>query len=305
MTWSTGTELRSFPYEIIRSPNYKELLRAHLWAEVILENNPCLRLAWPNLLVERPLVVVLNTWVNRPDGKVAWQDRVKLGWLGRAKAVIAVSEALRRRTCERAIVIGNPYQAERFRRLPEIVKDRDFVFLGRLVSDKGAAQAVEAIAALRGDIDPDLWCDLTIIGDGPEKEQLERQVADLGLSKQVAMTGSLSGEELVACLNRHRFILVPSTWEEPFGNVVLEGIACGCVPVASNGGGLPDAMGNAGLLFERNDHRDFVAILNKLLETPQLENDLRVVAGPLHLSNHQPAEVAGRYLSVLEAAMNK
>ncbi len=299
VTWSTGTELRSFHYEIIRNPGYLEILRAHLWAEVILENNPCLRLAWPNLLIPRPLVVVLNTWISRPEGKVAWQDRLKLSWLKRARAVIAVSDALRRRTYEDAIVIGNPYQAERFRRLPGVVKDRDFVFLGRLVSDKGASQAVDAMATLGAGAEQ--GCNLTIVGDGTERSELERQVIDLGLTTRVTFAGPQGGEKLVVCLNRHRFILVPSAWEEPFGNVVLEGIACGCVPVASNGGGLPDAVGGAGLLFERNNQSDFIKVLRKLVETPFLEEKLRD-SGPEHLSHHQPAQVAGRYLAVLEKA---
>ena len=63
-------------------------------------------------------------------------------------------------------------------------------------------------------------------------------MAALGLERQVEFTGVLQGETLVRTLNAHRIMVVPSRTPEPFGVVALEGIACGCVVVGSEGGGL-------------------------------------------------------------------
>src|SRR5690606_40338743 len=92
---------------------------------------------------------------------------------------------------------------------------------------------------------------LTIIGDGPEAPVLKALAVKYGLEHKVDFKGSLQGKELVDCLNQHKLILVPSRWEEPFGNVALEGMACGCIPVVSDGGGLAEAVGHAGLTFQR------------------------------------------------------
>ncbi len=89
----------------------------------------------------------------------------------------------------------------------------------------------------------------TIIGSGPEWEPLRRQVEALGLDDRVEFAGMLSGEALAQSLNRHRVIAIPSRWEETFGMFALEGLACGCIPVVSTGGGLADAPGR-GIVFE-------------------------------------------------------
>ncbi len=293
------------PYEVVRSPGVRTLLKEYLWADVLFENNPCMRLSWPNLFIGRPSIIALNTWVSRLDGSLAYQDRVKLWWLGRAQQVIAVSDALRKRCWPAATIIENPYQAAQFRIMPEITRTSDFVFLGRLVSDKGVDQAITAIHRLTNSPDKHLFSSskptLTVIGTGPDLGQLVQLVASLGLEQQIHFTGALRGEALTKCLNRHRFLLVPSAWEEPFGNVALEGMACGCLPIVSDGGGLPDAVGKAGLLFRRNDVDDLVASIQHVLRHPELERQLRSEA-PGHLAAHHPELVARRYLDVLESA---
>lgn len=220
--------------------------------------------------------------------------------------VIACSNAIRKRCWPDSFVIENPYEKDIFRMLPDVPKTADFVFLGRLVSDKGADLAIQAFHSLFTERDLQKAVPsnllLTIVGDGPEKERLEGMVSELGLQKNIAFRGSLSGELLVNCLNRHRFILVPSLWEEPFGIVVLEGMACGCLPIVSDGGGLPDAVGNAGLTFRRGDVDALVSCIRKVLENPGLEKQLREAATS-HLAAHYPDVISGRYLEIIERAV--
>ncbi|UOQ69531.1 glycosyltransferase family 4 protein [Hymenobacter volaticus] len=250
LTWSTLTTEAYFPFEVVRNPSKKELFRQHAWADVVFENNPCLRLAWPALFFNRPSVVSLNTELDPADG-ATW---VKQAWLKRATSVISVSEAVRRKCWPAAAVIGNPYRAREFRLIPSVVRTNNFVFLGRLVSQKGTAVAVQAfgqvLTRLRAHGGQHLPT-LTIIGDGPERLSLEGLVASLNLSAHVQFTGFLEGSALARELNRYRYLLVPSLFGEAFGNVVLEGMACGCLPLVSDSDGLPDAVGKAGLIFPR------------------------------------------------------
>ena len=301
LTWSPDNSKRAFPYRITRNPRTRQLLQAHRWADLVFENNPCFRLGWPGIIFKRPTVTVINTWITRADGQTTLRDKIKTTWwLGRSTQVIAVSNAIQKACWPKAMVIGNPYRTDNFFIDPGIQGEADFVFLGRLVSDKGANQAIEAIYRLR---QFGHYPRLTIIGDGPEKQTLEQQVASLSLQEAVVFTGALQGERLRKMLNQHRYILVPSAWEEPFGNVVLEGMACGCLPIGSDGGGLPEAIGRAGLTFKRNDIDSLVHCMRRVLENPALDKFLRDAA-PQHLQAHHPHIVAQKYLQVIAQAFN-
>lgn len=298
LTWTNERGDKSFPYEVIRNPGKLDLFRHHFWADLVFENNPCLRLSWPAFFLRKKSVVALRSWIKRDDGQWGWQDKLKRKWLGRANGVIAVSNVLRDVCWPSAVVIGNPYRNELFRRLPGQIQSKDFVFLGRLVGDKGADLAIKAIASLKSP------SSLTIVGEGPELENLKQLTHDLGMDSSVSFTGALTGEELVTALNDHKYMLVPSTLIEPFGNVALEGMACGCLPIVSDGGGLPDAVGSAGIVFERGSLDSLVNTLKDLLNSPFREKELRDHAA-LHLENHFPEVVSSRYLDVIDLALKK
>jgi glycosyltransferase involved in cell wall biosynthesis len=302
LTWSEDPTSRVFPFLVVRKPNLRKLLSEHAWADVILENNPCLRLSWPGILYHKTSVVVLNTWISRMDGSLAFQDVLKLLWLKRASKVIAVSRVLRDGSFKAAIVIGNPYRAAELKILDGIRRDKDFVFLGRLVSDKGADLALKAFekvlrftAVDNGRHKP---VTLTIIGDGPDMNSLKALATRLKVADNVTFTGSLTGQRLVTALNQHKFMIVPSMWKEPFGNVALEGMACGCLPIVADGGGLPDAIGNAGMVFKRGELSSLVKVISKLLNNTKLVRELNLKAHN-HLQNHHPDVVSQKYLRVI------
>ncbi|MGK7394477.1 MAG: glycosyltransferase family 4 protein [Candidatus Cyclobacteriaceae bacterium M3_2C_046] len=277
------------------------MVKAHQWADVIFENNICLRLAWPASILQKPKVIALRTWIARSDGSVSKIDQIKLHYLKFARQVIAVSDKVRQKSWTKAHVIGNPYRINLFNRKTSIKKDRDFVFMGRLVSDKGADMAIKAIFELIKSDYRDIT--LTLVGNGPEMENLQALAKDLNIKKNIQFTGALKGENLVNCLNEHKYILVPSVWEEPFGNVVLEGMACGCLPIVSNGGGLPDAVGQAGIIFERGNLKDMVTVILNLLSSKEIEDKIRKKM-PEHLKEHHPAKVAKKYLDIIQSAVN-
>jgi len=308
ITWTADGQENRFPFRVVRKPGKMDLIREHSWADVVFENNPCLRLTWPNVFLGKPSVIALNTWVSRVDGRTGWQDVLKTLWFRRAKDIIAVSDALRRKNWEKAIVISNPYRADLFKENKQIKRDIDLVFLGRLVSDKGADLAIEALHQLAQEGaqsgEPEVGYRLTIIGDGPEAPALRALAAKYGLEGKINFQGALRGKELVDCLNQHKLILVPSRWEEPFGNVALEGMACGCIPVVSDGGGLPDAIGRAGMIFKRGDAEDLVRCIREIFQSSELEGRLRKEARE-HLLEHHPKKVASRYLKVIRGAVSR
>ena len=85
ITWTKSADDKKFPFKVIRNPGIRPLLNEHRWADVILENNPSLRLSWPNLFIHKPLVIALNTWVTRLSGEKGIRDKLKQLWFKRAK----------------------------------------------------------------------------------------------------------------------------------------------------------------------------------------------------------------------------
>jgi glycosyltransferase involved in cell wall biosynthesis len=285
---------RQFPYTVLRRPSARLLLASFRWADIVLQNNLEVRQLWPLLLCRRPLVIGLQTWIRTSAGERGVLPQLKQMVLGAADQLVACSNAIRIDCSPRANVIGNPYNSSLFRVVCPQMRRPAIAFLGRLVSDKGGDLLLNAFAALS----PCDWR-LSIIGEGPDRGALERLSSDLGISHCTDFYGPLRGEFLVQVLNQHEILVVPSRWCEPFGVVVLEGQACGCVVLASDGGGLPDAVGEAGLLFRRGDQADLTKKLHLLMADSQLRARLRAQA-PRHLANFKEDLVGAYYLRLLK-----
>ena len=104
----------------------------------------------------------------------------------------------------------------------------DVVFVGRLVSHKGAHVLIDALAILR---DRDTVARCVIVGRGPERGALERQAAACGLSEAVQFLENLDDDELHGLVKASRVFVLPSV-REGFGIAVAEALACG-VPVVT------------------------------------------------------------------------
>src|SRR5260221_8166174 len=119
----------------------------------------------------------------------------------------------------------------------------DFVvgFAGRIVEEKGWRVLVEALATLPDDVK------LAVAGDGPDLGALVG-----ALPGRVHSAGLLPKDKLWGFYAALDCLAVPSLtrprWKEQLGGTLLDGLASGVPVVASASGGLPDAMGDAGVL---------------------------------------------------------
>ena len=292
-TPGTGDDA-SFPYDIVRFPSAASMLSLLRWSDVFFHHNVSLKGIWPLLIVRRPWVVAHHGWYTRSNGSLGWQDWLKR-FAARFATNIAVSQSVADNLPVQCTVIPNPYRDDLFCKLPEVNRDRELVFLGRLVSQKGCDLLLDALALLRSE---GLKPRLTVIGNGPEESRLKERAQRLGLDNQVEFVGMKGGEELVRLLNKHTIMIVPSRWNEPFGIVALEGIACGCVILASSGGGLSDAVGPCGITFP-GDLQALVNQIKVLLHNPHILSHFLSYAED-HLGKHAPLRIAGEYLDVLK-----
>ena len=285
-----------FPYRVYRQPGFLQMLGLVCWSQAVLHNHISLRAALPMLFCWRRWVIAHQTSLRRADGSLGLLNCLKRAVLPFAQSV-AISKSIAEDLPKVAAIIPNPYADHVFRDLHPATRPFDLVFLGRLVSDKGCALLLDAMAKLATD---GLRPRLLIIGRGPEEQRLRDQTTTLGLAGQVAFAGPLSGEALVRRLNEARILVVPSLWNEPFGIVALEGIACGLAVVGSAGGGLPEAIGPCGLTFPNGDAAALAARLTELLRDPSRIAHL-LASAPAHLARHNPAAAAEAYLSVMQA----
>jgi glycogen synthase len=300
ITQTTGTA--NLPFPVIRRPGPFELLRQVSWCDVFLQNNISLRTLWPLLFVRRPLFVAHQTWLTNTRGHVGWPQQLKRFVLRFAKS-IAISQAIADKLPASSVVIGNPYDDDVFRNFYSGNRTTDLIYVGRLVSDKGVDLLIEALSILRSRQMSELQQSgsatrLTIVGDGPERAKLEKQISDLGLQSWIEFKGNQSGGELAEILNQHRILVVPSRWPEPFGIVALEAIACGCAVVGSEQGGLREAIGPCGITFPNNDARALANSLAQLINYPA-HCDLLLRNASSHLSRFTKRQVANAYLDFI------
>ncbi|MCM2281807.1 MAG: glycosyltransferase [Bdellovibrionaceae bacterium] len=118
---------------------------------------------------------------------------------------------------------------------------------------------------------------LEIFGEGPERENLERLVTDLGLSEIVTLHGATHAplDEM-----RQRHVVIQPSLFESFGLVALEAQALGKAIIASKTGGLIDVVedNHSGLLVAPGSPEGIVRAVEQLLADPKKTLDMRRTA---------------------------
>lgn len=111
---------------------------------------------------------------------------------------------------------------------------------------------------------------LTIIGQGPEQNSLERLCKELHVTDSVQFTGQISHTEVLAKMAKTQFFVMPSV-REGFGIVYLEAMANGCITIGTEGEGIADLIvsGKNGFLVPPDDPAAIVKTIEWCLERPE------------------------------------
>ena len=144
---------------------------------------------------------------------------------------------------------------------------RHLVSMGRLTHQKGHDLLITAFADVARDHPS--W-DLMILGEGEEREALERLVRQLGLDGRVRLPGALPHP--FPTLKRCEIFVLASRWEG-FGNVLTEAMACGLPVIAADCPSGPGEIiedGINGLLVPVEDTRALERAMRRLIEAPSL-----------------------------------
>jgi len=125
-----------------------------------------------------------------------------------------------------------------------------FLFVGRLVREKGVGLLLSALSRLSGE----RWR-LIVAGDGPLREELVRQAQVAGLASRVSWAGFLSRAEVFRQYAAADVVVFPSIWAEGFGLTGIEAMYAGRPVIAFDTGGVNEwcVNGETGVLLPRGD----------------------------------------------------
>ena len=140
--------------------------------------------------------------------------------------------------------IDDPAALEAYRRRRGL-PDRFFVSVIRYDPRKNFKNLIAAFRLLRRRTP----CKLVVTGIGCEKYRAEYRLDDDGTAEDVQFLGWVEPAELPLLYNLAHGLFFPSVYEE-FGIPVCEAMACGCPPVVSQTGALPEVAGDAGLIVD-------------------------------------------------------
>lgn len=182
-----------------------------------------------------------------------------------------------RRFKDKCLVVPFGIDIERFQRrdFQQIQRIREkygefVLFVGRLNYYKGLRYLIEAMK--------DVPANLVIIGEGPEKKDLEFRVKKLGIQNKVFFLPHLRKSELIDFYQTTRVFVLPSIFRsEAFGIVLIEAMACG-IPVISTelgtGTSWVNIDGETGFIVPSRDSMALAGAIKKILENKELSQKL-------------------------------
>lgn len=278
--------------DVYYNPLFFKVASLFIWCDVLFMPNCSLKgsLFIPFLPFKKLVISHNDSYLSN---KKSTKIKLKLFISKLATQNIVVSNHIAKYINTKSTTIYNCFDNDVFKIYQDEERKYEFVFLGRLVSQKGCELLIRACKNLKHPFR------LNIIGEGPERSSLERLVESLALEKSIHFLGILTDEPLARALNRHYVMIIPSIGEEGFGIVALEGLACGCKIIAADAGGLSEAVNGFGKLFQMGNLNELEYFLNKELEellTPVPDTQLSKLNE--YLTRQSKKVLADKYLQL-------
>lgn len=174
------------------------------------------------------------------------------------------------------------------------------LFTGRLTQPKGVMYLIKAAKKINAVI--------MIIGDGPERENIEREIARQGISN-VILAGyfQTSNPLFHEFYERADVYVSPSVWDEPLGLTILEAMAAKTPVVATRKGGVLSIINDRvnGILIRPRNSLQIAQMVNVLLEDDSLREKLGKQAYKTVVEKFSWTKIAQRFEKLYEIAKTK
>ncbi len=179
------------------------------------------------------------------------------------------------------------------RRVSRVIQ---LLFLGRLVERKGCKQLLFAVKQLRA-----LGIEnfqLSVCGDGPQRQSLEQFVTDNGLEGFVNFKGFIDEADKPATLAAADIAIFPSISGESFGIVLIEAMAAGAgVVIGGNNPGYMSVLESDETIFDPRNTEELTSLLKKLVAEEGLRAQLHARQQKL-IRKYDVGDVAPKILNI-------
>jgi len=235
-------------------------------------------------------------------GEIPWCRQLMLHAIAGASATVTVSEALKQRLvswgarAEHITVVRNgvdfaKFDPARYRDSPPArpAGRPALLSIGKLDENKGHHLLIDALCEL-----PE--ASLTIVGQGPMRSVLAKQIEARGLSHRAQLIGPISHDQLARYYTAADIVVLASA-REGLPNVLLEALACGTPVVATRVGGIPEVIDRPelGLLVESRTAPALGAAIRAVAARPFDRDQVRSLAARFdwRVSSQRLAELLG------------
>lgn len=167
-----------------------------------------------------------------------------------------------------------------------------FVFLGRLSPEKGLTTLIRAFAKAK------TGAALHLVGDGPQRQELEALSEELGIKEKIVFTGTRYGEELLDIVSHSLALVLPSEVMENCPYSVMEALSMGKPVIGSRIGGIPELIqqGITGVCFETKNVDELADALLSMKSMPQEQYEKMTLAAREYAVTFFSAESYGNRL---------
>lgn len=183
--------------------------------------------------------------------------------INRSKNIVTVSKPLARKISansnnQNITVIP---QGIKIIKTTKTIRMQQIVFAGRLIEGKGAKNLIDAFRIVLLS-HPKLK--LLIVGNGPQKNHLERYVKYRDI-RNVKFLGNLPNAKLMSILRSSQLLVFPSKLPEGLPNILLEAGICKIPILTTNVGGVGDLISKNSGYFTKINHRHIADNINAIL----------------------------------------
>lgn len=239
------------------------------------------------------------------------------GWLLRrnlrqADAVASTSEAMAQQVRRLVPGIGpvavTPFGIDTKRFAPQPQPHEGIVIgtVKTLAPKYGIDLLLRAFAQVLSAAGPSALLSLVIVGDGPQRAELEALSATLGIATRVRFAGAVPHAEVPLWLNRFDLYVAASRLDsESFGVAVLEASACALPVVVSDVGGLPEVVvqGETGWVVPREDVPALAQAIQRLIDEPEMGRRLGAAGRERVLAHYRWQHSVDEMLRCFEAVI--
>ncbi|MBI5057042.1 MAG: glycosyltransferase [Nitrospirae bacterium] len=210
---------------------------------------------------------------------------------------------------------------KRFRpREEDVLRDRECIgikkdeivvlFIGRMVWEKGVYDFVHAAARILRDRSLNrLPVRFLMVGKGSEFYGVQERAAALGISGRFTFIEEYPYHEMHKLHNLADIFVLPSisirTWQEQFGMVLIESMACGKPVVSTYSGSIPEVVREAGILVQSNDHISLYNAIGKLISDKELRESIGKKALARAETEFDSEKIAEKVREIFEKVLNK